>query len=208
MTDQAPALRNSRRRMYAGRTAGTMCGPTVHLRSPEIRDAREFLDAARRSRAFHRGWVSPSLSMTDFKTYISRNKRDDFRGSLVCRNDTGAIVGVINISQIYRGAFQSAYLGFYAMEGHQGQGFMREGLTLTLAIAFRQLKLHRLEANIQPSNVRSERLVKALGFRLEGFSPRYLKIAGRWRDHDRWAILREQFSGTNKGGPPTAPRPA
>jgi [ribosomal protein S5]-alanine N-acetyltransferase len=137
--------------------------------------------------------------MTDFKMYLKRNKRDDFRGFLVCRNDTNAIGGVINISQIYRGAFQSAYLGFYAMEGHQGQGLIREGLTLTLAFAFRRLKLHRLEANIQPSNVRSEGLVKALGFRLEGFSPRYLKIAGRWRDHNRWAILREQFSEATKG---------
>ena len=138
--------------------------------------------------------------MAEFETYLRRNKRDDFRGFLVCRNETGAIGGVINISQIYRGPFQNAYLGFYAMDGHQGQGLMREGLTLTLAVAFRQMKLHRLEANIQPSNVRSERLVKALGFRLEGFSPRYLKIAGRWRDHNRWAILREQFSGTTKAG--------
>jgi len=131
--------------------------------------------------------------MADFNAYVNRNKLDDFRGFLICRNDTGAIAGVTNISQIFRGAFQSAYLGFYAMEGHQEQGLMREGLILTLAVAFRQLKLHRLEANIQPSNVRSANLVNSLGFRREGFSPRYLKIAGRWRDHDRWAILREQF---------------
>jgi [ribosomal protein S5]-alanine N-acetyltransferase len=120
-------------------------------------------------------------------------KQDDFRAYLVCRNDTGAIAGVINISQIYRGPFQSAYLGFYAMEGHQGQGLMREALGLTLRVAFGQLRLHRLEANIQPANVRSVAVVKSLGFSLEGYSSRYLKIAGRWRDHERWAILREQF---------------
>jgi ribosomal-protein-alanine N-acetyltransferase len=126
-------------------------------------------------------------------------RQDDFRAFLACRNDTGAIAGVINIRQICRGQFQSAYLGFYAMEGHQGHGLMREALGLTLRIAFGQLKLHRLEANVQPANVRSVALVKSLGFRLEGSSPRYLKIAGRWRDHKRWAILREQFVRTSGG---------
>ena len=55
--------------------------------------------------------------------------------------------------------------------------------------AFRRLKLHRLEANIQPTNAPSIGLARACGFAREGYSPRYLKIGGRWRDHERWAIL-------------------
>ena len=66
---------------------------------------------------------------------------------------------------------------------------MREGLQAVVRHAFKTLKLHRLEANIQPGNARSIALVKACGFRKEGYSPRYLKIAGRWRDHERWAIV-------------------
>jgi ribosomal-protein-alanine N-acetyltransferase len=74
---------------------------------------------------------------------------------------------------------------------------MKEGLSLTLRVAFRKLRLHRLEANIQPGNARSRGLVKSLGFGLEGYSPRYLKIGGRWRDHERWAILREVWQAKN-----------
>lgn len=70
---------------------------------------------------------------------------------------------------------------------------MREGLALALDHAFGPLRLHRLEANIQPANEASRRLVERLGFRLEGSSPGYLKIRGRWREHERWAILREEW---------------
>jgi ribosomal-protein-alanine N-acetyltransferase len=82
---------------------------------------------------------------------------------------------VINVSQIFYGNFRSAYLGYYAGAPFMGAGYMREGLLLVLRHAFDTLGLHRLEA----------------GFRREGFSPRYLKILDRWRDHERWAITAE-----------------
>jgi ribosomal-protein-alanine N-acetyltransferase len=66
---------------------------------------------------------------------------------------------------------------------------MREALEAIVRHAFRVMKLHRLEANIQPGNRASIALAKSCGFRKEGFSPRYLKIGGRWRDHERWAIV-------------------
>jgi [ribosomal protein S5]-alanine N-acetyltransferase len=67
---------------------------------------------------------------------------------------------------------------------------------LVLREAFTRLDLHRLEANIQPANARSIALAKRCGFALEGFSPRYLKIGGRWRDHERWAIRKETWRKT------------
>jgi len=70
---------------------------------------------------------------------------------------------------------------------------MAEGLRAVVSRAFRVNRLHRVEANIQPGNQASRRLVKALGFRREGFSPRYLKIGRRWRDHERWAATRETW---------------
>jgi ribosomal-protein-alanine N-acetyltransferase len=106
---------------------------------------------------------------------------------------TDKLVGVIAISEIVRGSFQSAYLGYYAFVPHNEKGFIRAGLIRVINYAFRDLRLHRLEANIQPGNHNSVGLVRSLGFQLEGLSPRYLKIAGRWRDHERWAIRREEW---------------
>lgn len=99
------------------------------------------------------------------------------------------IVGVVNISEIVRGAFLSAYLGYYAFRPYERQGLMTEGLRLVMRDAFRRLGLHRLETEVRPDNHASIRLVRRLGFRREGYSLRYLKIAGRWRDHERWTRL-------------------
>ena len=108
---------------------------------------------------------------------------------LVCDYSSGKIVGVVNLTNIVLGLFRSGYLGYYVFAGFENQGFMHRGLRAVVRHAFAKLKLHRLEANIQPTNVASIALVKRCGFHQEGYSPRYLKIAGRWRDHERWAIL-------------------
>ena len=108
-------------------------------------------------------------------------------------------MGVINVNEIVRGHFRSAYLGYYAFVSLAGRGYMSEGLALALRWAFGELRLHRVEANIQPANEASRALVRRLGFRREGFSRRYLKITGRWRDHERWALLAEDWRGAPGG---------
>lgn len=119
--------------------------------------------------------------------------REDVCALLVCRLDNGRIVGVINLSQIFRRNFQNAIVGFWAAAEFAGRGYMLEGLRLAIKLAFIDLRLHRLEANIQPKNLSSKKLVQRIGFHLEGFSPRYLKVNGRWRDDERWAICREEW---------------
>jgi ribosomal-protein-alanine N-acetyltransferase len=112
--------------------------------------------------------------------------------SLIAREAaSNGIVGVVNISEIAMGAFQSAYLGYYGMAQFGGKGLMTEALRTAIAFAFDELGLHRLEANIQPGNAASIALVRRLGFRQEGYSERYLKINGEWRDHERWALLKD-----------------
>ena len=149
------------------------------------------MDRSRASRSLHGRWVSAPSDPEAFAAYLKRSSSADVENLFVCRNDDAAIVGVFNIGQIFYGPLCSAYLGYYAFEPFAGQGYMREGLGLVLRHAFGPLGLHRLEANIQPDNARSLALVEHAGFRREGFSPRYLKINGRWRDHERWAILAE-----------------
>jgi [ribosomal protein S5]-alanine N-acetyltransferase len=165
----------------------------VALRSPSPEDEHEFLAAMRSSRRLHRPWMSPPTTSEEFDRVLTRVQDDSFEPMFVCRLEDGAIVGFFNISQIVRGPFKSAYLGYAAVAAYAGQGYMREGLQLVLVRAFGELGLHRLEANIQPGNTASIALVRAAGFVREGFSERYLKIGGRWRDHERWAIRAEQW---------------
>ncbi len=167
-------------------------GNRVSLRHPSARDLDEFLDRARASRKLHGRWVAVPSDPGAFAAYLQRAKSADVESLLVRRKDDEAIVGVYNIGQIFYGPLCSAYLGYYAFEPFAGNGYMRDGIRLVLRHAFGPLGLHRLEANIQPGNEASLALVKGAGFRREGFSPRYLKIAGRWRDHERWAILAEE----------------
>jgi [ribosomal protein S5]-alanine N-acetyltransferase len=165
-------------------------GKRVYLRRPQISDAGEFLALMQASRRLHRPWVQPPSDRKAFGIYVERASARGV-GSLICLREDHAIVGVANLSEIVRGVFQSVYLGFYGSAPYVGQGLMKEGVGLLLKHAFQDLKLHRVEANVQPANTRSLALIKALGFRKEGYSPRYLKICGRWRDHERWARLAE-----------------
>ena len=165
----------------------------VHLERPTLRREGDYLAGVRRSRALHRGFVTAAATGPEYRDYLRRARRRNQESFFVVRNDSGGLAGVINVNEIVRYAFQSAYLGYYAFAPHAGFGFMREGLGLVIDRCFGPLGLHRLEANIQPSNSRSIGLVRKLGFEKEGLSRRYLKIGGRWRDHERWALLAEEW---------------
>jgi len=177
----------------AKRPAALEIGRRVFLCAPTARHRDEFVTLMKTSRRALRPWVVPPASRAAFDAYLRRSRRPTERAFLICRREDRAIAGVVNMSQIFHGNFRSAYLGYYAGAPFMGRGYMREGLRLVVRHAFGALGLHRLEANIQPKNRASIRLVKRAGFAREGFSPRYLKILGRWRDHERWAITAEAF---------------
>lgn len=182
-------------------------GPEQVFLEP-ISEARraEFLALAKASRGFHRQWSNAPSTDLKYSRYMERIGNDSFACFFVCRRLDGALVGVINVSQIYRGNFRSAYLGYYVFAPFARKGYMTSALAQVLRTAFRKMRLHRLEANIQPGNVASKKLAKRLGFRREGYSERYLKVDGEWRDHERWAITVEDW---RKGdGKPKAREPS
>ncbi len=162
------------------------------MRELDTGDRDELLALVLESRELHRPWAYPPERSDQLDDLLARSRGEDFVSLLACRAQDGAIAGVFNISQIVRGAFQSAFLGYYAHARHAGRGYMREGLGLVLAHAFGRLALHRIEANIQPGNAASIALARSAGFRLEGFSPRYLLVGGQWRDHERYAITADE----------------
>ena len=166
---------------------------SVLIRPPTPGDCAAFLAAVRRSRALHYRWVSPPRTRQAFADYLKRALSESHRAFLVIHRQTDEIVGVINLNNLIRGAFQNAFLGYYVFLPHGRKGLMHEGMQLVLRYAFHKLKLHRVEANIQPGNNASINLVRKCGFVREGFSRSYLRIGGRWRDHERWALLAEDF---------------
>jgi len=174
-------------------------GERVVLRRPIESDSEEYLRLVAESEALHHPWICLSGTETAFLAWVERSGGEWELGCLVCRVADGAIAGAVNLTEIVRGVFQSAYLSFYGRAGFEGQGFVREGVGLLLRHAFTEMGLHRIEANVQPGNRRSLALVAALGFRREGFSPRYLKIDGEWRDHERWAILADEWNDGSQG---------
>lgn len=86
-------------------------GSVVYIRAPKPQDRDEFINLNRASIDFYKGLISPTTTPQQFATYLSRCKQNDFEGFFVCRIEDDAIVGSIDLSQIFRGGFKSAYLG-------------------------------------------------------------------------------------------------
>ncbi|MFE7517447.1 GNAT family N-acetyltransferase [Streptomyces sp. NPDC057540] len=160
----------------------------VELRPLTLSDQDEFCSLVRASSALYGPWMQLPTTAEEFQTWMHRFDDGSNLGFLIRVRETGAIAGTVNINSIIRGRYQGASLGYAAFAPSAGQGYMTEGISLILEHAFEELRLHRLEASIQPDNKASLALVQRLGFRYEGVSPAYLYIGGAWRDHERWAL--------------------
>ncbi|MEM7308168.1 MAG: GNAT family protein [Planctomycetota bacterium] len=180
-------------------------GERVFLRRPRARDEEEFVALLKKSRPFLRPFEPrpprgvSAAGPERFATLLraSRGKRGE--KLLIFRRQDGVLLGNVNASEIVRGAFHSCYLGYWIGAPFARQGYMTEALGLMLRHAFTTLGLHRVEANIIPTNTPSQRLVKRLGFRREGLSKDYLKIDGRWQDHARYALLVDEWRARVRG---------
>jgi ribosomal-protein-alanine N-acetyltransferase len=176
-----------------------LLGESVLVRPISEDDRRATLDLRRESEAFLRPWMparplgDPIYGERDFDVLLGSGWSPSRRCLVVYDRVGETLLGGVNLSEIVRGVFQNAFISYWVGAPHVGGGRMTEAVGLALAYAFGPVGLHRVEANIMPSNAPSLALAKKVGFRKEGYSPRYLKIAGRWEDHERWALTFEDW---------------
>ena len=169
---------------------------TIRRLTPE--DREEFVALVRESVGLLEPWVRLPDTSQKFDAYIKRFDGVTAYCILVCVRETGDIAGTITVSDIIRGPYQRATIGYNAFINTARQGFMSEGLEMVVRFAFQDLNLHRLEADIQPGNTPSKKFAKKLGFRREGYSPDFVCIDGDWKDHERWAIINKRITTAQK----------
>lgn len=184
-------------------------GEHIYLRRPSLEDFAEYCALRRSSAEFHRPWepIPPPgfdpFGEEAFRRYVDSSDTEQRVRTFLCRREDHRIVGAMNWNELVRGPLQSAYLGYWIGASFARRGYMREGLALALRHSFEGLELHRVEANVRPENTASIALVRGAGFRREGYSPRYVKIAGEWCDHERWAMLVDDWQALQAGADAT-----
>ncbi len=178
-----------------------LAGMRVSLRPPRLGDWHEWAMLRSRNAGFLKPWEpvwdEGSLTEEYYERRLRRQVRewngDQCYPFLIVLNDGDRIIGAINVNNVARGAAQFASLGYWIDESRQRHGYMTEAGRLIVTRAFTGLKLHRLCAACLPENVRSRSLLTKLGFKEEGFAPRYIQIDGLWRDHVLYGLPFEDW---------------
>jgi len=137
---------------------------------------------------------------TSMSTFVAmtRRLRHDARAGLglpFAVEVDGEFAGQLNVGGLTRGSMHSAHLGYWIDRRFAGRGAMPTAVALVTDHCFAQVGLHRIEVNIRPENAASRRVVAKLGFREEGLRRGFLHIAGDWRDHICYALVREEVPG-------------
>jgi len=180
-----------------------VAGERIAIRAFDLADVRELTTLRVRNREFLEPW-EPRRSTGFFteggqRAEIERDRQEwaadrTYAFAIVERED-GAMRGRIALANVVRGAWENATLGYFVDQATGGRGYASEAVGLALRFAFGPCRLHRVQAAVMPHNARSTRVLEKNGFRHEGFSPRYLRLDGEWRDHELFAITAEEFAG-------------
>jgi [ribosomal protein S5]-alanine N-acetyltransferase len=174
-----------------------LVGEKVRLRLLKESDAEEMLALRTRNRAFFQPFQMVQKDENFALEAVAKQLRDaevetaDDRSYWfgIFEDGKQELVGYVRLSNVVRGGFHNAYIGYMLDEDHNGKGLMTESLRLCISAAFGPLGLHRIQAAIMPHNEPSIRVAEKAGFQREGYARRYLKLNGKWEDHYLYAIL-------------------
>jgi ribosomal-protein-alanine N-acetyltransferase len=189
---------------YAG-PALRLTGAKVLVRPAEMEDFMVWSGLRAQSRAFlepwEPTWPADALTRSAWQRRIKRQyedwRHDAAYNLLVFRLGDNAVVGGLSLTNVRRGVSQTAALGYWVGQPHVRKGYISEAVSLLLTQAFGEWALHRIEAGCLPTNIASRGLLQKLGFREEGYARSYLRINGKWEDHLLFAMLREEWAGSN-----------
>lgn len=171
----------------------------LQLKTVDRERAADVLDFIVRNDQFWKIWEpargAEFYTLEKQAEILAAESRSIADGSLlkVWLHQADEMIGSIAISNIVRGVFQSAHVGYKLAQSHTGKGYMTEALSAVVSYCFDTLELHRLEANIMPRNKASMNVVKRLGFYEEGLAIKYLKINGVWEDHLHMVLRNERM---------------
>jgi ribosomal-protein-alanine N-acetyltransferase len=174
-------------------------GECVCLRYPTMQDYAAWAELRALSRQhltpWEPQWARDELTRSSFRRRlraIQREARDELGYAYFIFAETPLrLVGGLNISNVRRGIAQAASIGYWIGAPYAGRGLMTDAVRASVSFAFSTLRLNRLEAACLPSNAASMRVLHKAGFRLEGRARQYLKIDGRWQDHNLYALLHD-----------------
>ncbi|WP_374074069.1 GNAT family N-acetyltransferase [Bdellovibrio bacteriovorus] len=142
-------------------------------------------------------WAESELTKKKFKELLKRQKeqrtQDHFYEFGIFHKDDGILLGTVSLMDISRGVFQNAYLGYRIFNIYWGNGYAQEACKAAINIAFKDLKLHRVEAGIAPANKKSIKTAKAIGLRKEGLSKKRVLVHKKWVDLVLYAGTKEDF---------------
>lgn len=174
------------------------------LKSPEMGDIDRIHQFEVKNASHLKPWevkTFPELSKPRGRRFRMEHWIEDQEAGRSCRfllipkeDEGGPVIGMVNLFQIFQGAFQACYLGFKIDLEFEGKGYMSEALRVCIDFAFNKIKLHRLMANHMPNNERSARLLEHLGFEVEGLAKDYLLINGKWEDHVLRSLLNRDWT--------------
>lgn len=178
----------------------------LYLKMLDESSAKDVTNYYKRNRGFFKKWESYKrddfFSIEYHERLLSLERSEIGNGTRlklwIYLKENDILIGFINFGNIIRSSFESSFLGFKLDKEQQKHGYMTEALKKALNYYFSVLKLHRVEVNIMPSNLPTQKLVKKLGFTEEGIARKYLKINGQWEDHIHFALLREDFLENSK----------